>query len=116
MRRAKDMGPARSPTVLLTPRPLSAKVEAHWLTACSLAPALSIIRKRIQKIFMEKSCFMVSPVSPSSMMGAMGVRAKTRVLRIGTMAQIRASSFQLEIPASLKKMVEISTTPIWPQQ
>ena len=24
---------------MVTPRPFSAKVDAHWLTACSLAPA-----------------------------------------------------------------------------
>ncbi len=63
---AKDIGPARSPIVLLTPRPCSANVEAHWLTACSLAPAQSIISIITQKTFRVKSCFRVSPVSPSS--------------------------------------------------
>ena len=40
---ANDMGPARSPMVLEMPRPFSAKVDAHWLTACSLAPAQTIM-------------------------------------------------------------------------
>ena len=35
----KSMGPARSPTVFVSPSAFSAKVEAHWLTACSLEPA-----------------------------------------------------------------------------
>ena len=33
------------------PSLFSAKAEAHWLTACSLAPAHTIITSRIQKIF-----------------------------------------------------------------
>ena len=43
MHRAKVQGPARSPTVLETFRADSAKAEAHWLMACSEAPA-QIIR------------------------------------------------------------------------
>ena len=66
MSAANAIGPARSPTVLLTPRPFSAKIDAHWLTACSLAPAHSIMSIRIQKIFFVNSSRSVSPVSPSS--------------------------------------------------
>ena len=51
MSMANAIGPARSPTVLETPSPCSAKADAHWLTACSDAPAQSIIRKNTQKSF-----------------------------------------------------------------
>ena len=95
MSTAKDMGPARSPTVLLTPRPFSAKVDAHWLTACSLAPAHSIISINIQNIFCFARSFMVSPFSPSSISGAIGTFVNTRLLQSGTSAQITARIFQL---------------------
>ena len=108
MRTANAMGPARSPTVLLTPSPFSANVEAHWLTDCSHAPAQTIISIRIQKILLEKSALMVSPVSFSGVRGAMGKREIT--------AHIRAIAFQLPMPKILKYMVEHKTTPTWPQQ
>ena len=66
IKKANDIGPARSPTVLLTFRPSSAKVDAHWLTACSLAPAQVIISITTQNIFMEQSSLIESPFSPSS--------------------------------------------------
>ena len=42
---ANAIGPARSPAVFDTPSPCSAKADDHWLTACSDAPAQSIINK-----------------------------------------------------------------------
>ena len=51
------MGPARSSTVLDTLRPASAKVEAHWLTACSLAPAQIMERNRSQKDLFTNNSF-----------------------------------------------------------
>ena len=93
----KSMGPARSPTVFETPRPFSAKVEAHWLTACSLAPEQSIRSMNIQNILLPSSCLNERPVSPSSISGAIGTRIKFRALTIGTTAQIRARYFQLAV-------------------
>ena len=116
MRTANAMGPARSPTVLLTPSPFSANVEAHWLTDCSHAPAQTIISIRIQKILLEKSALMVSPVSFSGVRGAMGTFANTNVFKRGITAHIRAIAFQLPMPKILKYMVEHKTTPTWPQQ
>ncbi len=48
------------------PRPSSAKVEAHWLTACSEAPEQTIMSISTQKNFSRKSSGMVMPFSPSS--------------------------------------------------
>ena len=44
---AKSMGPAKSPMVLERPRPSSAKVEAHWLIACSQEPAQNSLESRV---------------------------------------------------------------------
>ena len=116
MQTANAIGPARSPTVLLTPRPCSAKVEAHWLTACSLAPALIIMRKRIQNSFIRKSAPRLSPFSPSGTSGAIGTRRKRKKLKSGIRAQSAARIFQFAMPKSAKNTVEIRTTPTWPQQ
>ena len=91
------MGPARSPTVFETPRPFSAKVEAHWLTACSLAPEQRMSSMNTQNILLPSSSLNESPFSPSSMSEAIGTRTKFRALTIGTTAQIRARYFQLAV-------------------
>ena len=44
---AKRQGPKISPAVLLTPRAVSVKLDAHWHMACSVAPANIIIRQKI---------------------------------------------------------------------
>ena len=65
MAAAKAIGPARSPTVFDTPRPCSAKAEDHWLTACSAAPAQSIMSMKTQNSFFRHSSRSGSaPVSP----------------------------------------------------
>lgn len=87
-------GPARSPTVLETPRPLSAKAEAHWLMACSQAPAATISRAKTQKSFMENS-LPRGRLSPSWVRGAMGTWVKYTALHRGRMAHSRASRLQL---------------------
>ena len=110
------MGPARSPIVLLIPKLFSARVEAHWLTACSLAPAQSIINIRTQKIFFLKSSPIVSPFSPSSSSGAMGTLVKKIPFAMGINAHTSAIYFQFAIPKIRKNNVERSTTPTCPQQ
>ena len=113
---ANDMGPARSPIALFTPSPFSAKVDAHWLTPCSLAPAHTIISINIQKsLFLNKSRILI-PVSPSAISEAIGTLINAILFIIGTSAQMTASIFQFSIPAILKKIVEIKTTPTCPQQ
>ena len=108
MRMAKDIGPARSPNVLEMPRPFSAKVEAHWLTACSLAPAQTIIINNSQKILFLKNSFMLSPVSFSSNIDTSGTFVKENVFRIGRIDQMSVSIFQLFVPKKWKNKVENS--------
>ena len=48
-------GPAKSPTLLEICSPDSAKADAHWLIACSDAPAHTISRANTQKTPLEKS-------------------------------------------------------------
>ena len=55
IRKANAIGPARSPTALLTPSPRSANADAHCPTACSLAPAHTIMSINIQKSRLRKS-------------------------------------------------------------
>ena len=93
------MGPARSPAVLEICRPCSAKVEAHWLTACSLAPAQIIMISRIQKSFRLNNSFSFSPLSPSSIREARGTLVNSRALAMGISAQSSARNFQFSIPA-----------------
>ena len=78
MRRANMQGPARSPTVLETPRPASAKADAHWLMACSPAPEQIIMTTRSQNRGFFKSPFRVSasPSETSSSKVRMGTAAK----------------------------------------
>ena len=83
---------------MLTPSPLSAKVEAHWLTACSLAPAQSIITMSTQKILFLHKSGTVIPVSPSATSAAMGVLAKIKTLHMGTIVQIQANILQFPTP------------------
>ena len=113
---AKAMGPARSPTVLPTPRPFSAKVDAHWLTPCSLAPAHSIISRNTQNILFRASSPMVMPRWPSSSSAGMGTRRKANRLPSGTSAHTSASTRQCAVPNRAKNAVDSSTTPTWPQQ
>lgn len=105
------MGPARSPAVLGIFSPCSAKADAHWLTACSLAPAQSIIVSRIQNRGREKSSFQFIFCWPSSIREAIGTRAKARLLQSGSAAQRRARIFQRSVPKKQKKRVERRTTP-----
>ena len=116
MRMANAIGPARSPMVLLIPKLFSARVDAHWLTACSLAPAQSIISIRTQKIFFLKSSTIVRPVSPSSSNGAIGTLVKRIPFKIGINDHVSAIYFQFAMPKILKNSVERSTTPTCPQQ
>mgnify|MGYP007007066535 CR=1 FL=1 len=60
MRIENIQGPARSPTVFDTLSPDSAKAEAHWLIACSDAPAQTII-----KIKSQNRLLLTVPESPS---------------------------------------------------
>ena len=107
MRIANAIGPARSPAVLEMPSPFSAKVDAHWLTACSLAPAQIIMISRIQNILMPNSSLSRSPLSPSSINLAIGTLANTKALQIGITAHTAANTFQFSIPNTQKKRVEI---------
>ncbi len=110
------MGPARSPRVLLTPSPFSAKVEAHWLTESSLAPAQTIINISSQNCRILKSSLTFSPLSPSWISGAMGTLANRRPLAMGTAAHTNARIHQFPMPNNQKNRVDISTTPTCPQQ
>ena len=111
----KKQGPARSPIVLLTCRPLSAKAEAHWLMACSDAPAQTISKARIQKIFCLNKPEMDIP-SPSDTMGAMGTRRNNNALNAGIRAHRQPTSRQLSIPNAENSTVDSSTTATVPQQ
>ena len=113
---ANARGPARSPAVLEIPSPFSAKVEAHWLTDCSPAPAHTIMTIRTQNSLLLNRPFSPIPFSPSSISGAMGTLVKTNALPSGRSAQISARILQFPIPAILKNSVDISTTPAYPQQ
>ena len=113
---AKAIGPARSPTVLLTPSACSANVEAHWLTACSLAPAHSIISKNTQNTLRRNSAGSAPPGWPSAGSVHSGTRANARPLATGSTAQARASHFHCAVPATAKNSVDTRTTPICPQQ
>ena len=110
------MGPARSPTALLTPSPFSANVDAHCPTACSEAPAQTIMSMKIQNILLRKSPEKPIPSSPLPGRVYIGATAKITRLNTGTAAHASASSFQLSVPNSAKNTVETSTTPTCPQQ
>ena len=53
-------------TIKATYSPFSANVDAHWLTACSDAPAQSIIAIKSQNTFTRNSSEIDIPLSPSS--------------------------------------------------
>ena len=110
------MGPVRSPSALLTPSPFSAKVEAHWLTACSLAPAQTIISMMTQNMPERNSSMAVIPFSPSSTSGARGTFRKKIPFATGSSAQISASTRQLPLPYTARNRVDNITTPALPQQ
>ena len=112
---AKVHGPSKSPSVLLTPRPDSAKSDAHWLTACSEAPAQIISANSSQKTGRVSSArpFMVSVPSPSLQRGTLKNKSK---LAKGTIAHTIGSQRQFSVPNRAKYAVESSTTPTCPQQ
>ena len=66
---ANAIGPARSPTVFDTPSPCSAKADDHWLTACSDAPAQSIITIKSQNTRLLTSVRSDSACAPSACIG-----------------------------------------------
>ena len=72
---AKRQGPSRSPIVLETPKPSSAKADAHCATASSQLPAQTIKSAKSQKIFVPNNFRTVMPC-PSSTRGKMGTKRK----------------------------------------
>ena len=106
-------GPARSPTVLDTFSPDSAKADAHWLIACSDAPAHTMRRANIQNSLPESSSF-TDMLSPPSFRERTGTRQKYTAFSRGTNAHIKLRILQLCTPA--KNRVEIRITPTCPQQ
>ena len=98
MRIENIQGPARSPTVFDTLSPDSAKAEAHWLIACSDAPAQTIIKIKSQNRLLFNSPRI--PIScPSSVSARMGTRENRTAFITGTAAQRRANTRQLFRPA-----------------
>lgn len=92
------------------PSPSLAKVDAHCDTACSLAPAHTIIMKSVINNFEDMSSFMLIPFSFSSIRGVIGTFVNTIALAIGTIAHITAVIRQFEIVNRLKNSVLRSTT------
>ena len=82
---AKAQGPSRSPIVLLTERPRSAKRLDHWLIACSLAPAQTIISKNTQKSLRENRA-RSGVRSCAASGGVIGTLAYKKAFRSGRMA------------------------------
>ena len=116
IRAANAIGPARSPIVLLMPSSCSANAEAHWLTACSEAPAHNIIIIIMKNIFLLNNWRRLNPVSPFLCKEYIGADAKRQAFIIGTIDHIRVSIFQFTIPNNAKKTEETITTSIQPQQ
>ena len=112
----KSMGPARSPTVFVSPSAFSAKVEAHWLTACSLEPAQSMSTMNIQKAFVLSISFIESFSSSSPTTGAIGTRVNITALTIGRIAHISDIIFQLSVENRAKNRVDMPTAATLPQQ
>ena len=108
---ANVIGPAKSPAAFEIPKPCSAKAEAHWLTACSLAPEQTIIITRTQKTLFLKSSLRVIPFSSELISGAIGVFINKIPFKIGTIAHSPQRIRQFSIPANLKNIVDSSTTP-----
>ena len=94
MNTANAQGPARSPTVLDTFRPDSAKAEAHWLIPSSLAPEQIISSANSQKSFCFIRSLIGSP-SPSSTSLRTGTNRKKTALQAGSTAHRQASRRQL---------------------
>ena len=99
-----------------TPSPCSAKVDAHWLTTCSLAPAHIIISMMIQNRREENSSRILRPVSPSAISGASGTRRKAMPFTSGRIAHSAARIGQRSRPKASMNSVESSMTPALPQQ
>ena len=101
--------------LFVTPSPLSAKADAHWLIESSLAPAHSIIAARIQKILAENSPLMLM-LSPFSVRVFIGTRIKQKAFTAGITAHMQDIIRQLSLPNKAKKAVEIRITAAEPQQ
>ena len=104
------MGPARSPMVLDTPNPRSAKADAHWLTACSLAPEQIIISTISQNSLLLASSFQLMRFSPSLIKGHRGTMLNAMATTVGRIAQISAIFRQFSMPNTQKNRVDTSTT------
>ena len=115
MKNANAHGPARSPILFDTCRADSANADAHWLTACSLAPAQIINTMRIQNTVLPESVRIDRPSSSSASV-RIGTTIKYSAFASGTAAQITASICHLSMPNMKKNAVERITTPICPQQ
>ena len=112
---ANRHGPTRSPTVLLTPSPLSANADAHCATASSPAPAQNIMTSSTQNIPLRKRGKMRECVFSVFSTG-MGTSAKSTALRNGIAAHIHAIMSQNSIPASENTSVDSPITATQPQQ
>ena len=92
------------------PNPASAKAEAHWLTASSLAPAASIINTKIKKYLLPNSSLNDMPRSPSGRSEGRGTRVNTKVLAAGIIAHSSDKYRHWPRPAITKNSVLSSTT------
>ena len=115
MSRENIHGPAKSPIVLETLSPDSANADAHWLMACSEAPAQTNMNANSQNTRFPASSPMLIP-PPSSTRERMGTLAKTSALTAGTAAHKSASIRQFPTPATVKNRVDPRTTEAAPQQ
>src|SRR5699024_8083022 len=98
-----------------TRRAFSAKAEAHWLMACSEAPAQTISSASTQKRplwnrAVTDSCWLSSTVR------RMGTRAKATALAAGSTAQPQATQGQQSRPNTAKQAVDRAMTATQPQQ
>ena len=112
---AKRQGPNKSPTVLETPRAVSAKRDAHCAMASSDAPEQSIRIRKTQKIFMPKSLRMGILVS-SLVKELMGTRENRSAVSKGIIAQSAQRSGHMLCPKKTKNAVVPKTASICPQQ
>ena len=115
IRMAKRQGPSRSPSVLLTPSPLSAKVDAHWLMDCSAAPESAISATNSQNVG-ERTSFFTGMLSPSAAGEGTGTNANKMAFKRGRHAQMRHKILQCSEPNAAKNAVEKATTAADPQQ
>ena len=112
---AKRQGPSISPTAFGTPRPLSAKVDAHWLMDCSAAPESAISATNSQNTG-EDTSFFTGMLSPSAAGEGTGTNPKKMAFKSGTHAQMRQRMPQSSEPNAAKNPVESATTAAEPQQ